>query len=286
MSEVFFHKANDVQEVLNYLTKYGSDVTLIAGGTDLMPRINMKKTEPKVLIYIGECGLDFIKEEDGCVIIGAAVTFNKIIKSALIKEKIPLLNEVSKKIASTAIRNMGTIGGNLANASPAADSAVALLALGARLKLVNARSERIVSVSEFFEGPGKTIIQENEVLAEIIIPITKDLQWSYYKLGRRQASTLSVISAAVTMEVMPDKCRNVRVALGAVAPTPLLAVGASAVLEGMKPDEKLIEQAAEKAVEEIAPIDDIRGTAWYRKQTVKAVVKRLLQQIIDGKEER
>lgn len=281
MQETKFYSVRDLQDACSLLAQYKEKAQILAGGTDLMVKINRKLASPQVLIYIGESGLSYIKEEEGNILIGAATTFSDIAGSALVQEKLPLLVEVVQNIGSPAIRNMGTIGGNLANASPAADSAVALLALGARLKLFSANGERIVDSSEFFSGPGETLLQPSELLQEVIIPSQgPEVRWAYRKLGRRRADTLSVVSAAICLKMENDKCSNVRIALGAVAPTPLLVTKAEELLVGKKPDSALIDIVAKAAAEETSPIDDVRATAWYRRQASEVLVRRLLSQIL------
>ena len=245
-----------------------------------MVAINRKLLSPEVVISIGSSGLDYIKTEGDNLVIGAATTHTEIVRSALVREKAPLLAEATKNIGSPAIRNMGTIGGNLVNASPAADTAAALLALGARLKLVSANGERDIDVEAFFTGPGETVLQSNELLQEVVIPAqSAGSQWAWHKLGKRKADICSVISVAIALQMDSGTCSQARIALGAVAPTPLLAKRAGGLLEGKQLDGALIEEAAKAASEETSPIDDVRATAWYRRRVSGTLVKRLLSQI-------
>jgi CO/xanthine dehydrogenase FAD-binding subunit len=238
-----------------------------------------------VLIYIGESGLDYITTENGDVIIGAATSFSKIIRSKLVQEKAPLLAKVVQHIGSPAIRNMGTIGGNLANASPAADSAVALLSLGAHLKVISENGERIIDIEAFFKGPDKTELASNELLQEIIVPAQgPGVKWACYKMGRRRSHACSVVSVAISLQIDDSRIDHARIALGAVAPVPMLAFKAAKLLQGKKPDRPLIEQAAKAAADETDPIDDARATAWYRRRICEVIVKRLLGQTLGEKE--
>lgn len=279
MTEGGFYKATSPQEACDLLAQHGN-ARLLAGGTDLMVAVNEREFSPEALIYIGDSGLNYIKTDGDNLLIGAATSFTEIMDSDLVKEKAPLLGEAVSQIGSVAIRNVGTIGGNLGTASPAADSAPALLALGANLKLVSKDGERVVAVEDFFTGPGETVLKSNELIQEVIVPVQENgASWAYRKLGKRRAQTLSVVSAAIYCPMDGGQCRGVRIALGAVAPTPMLASEASGLLEAKKLDDKLIEDAAKSAAGATNPIDDVRGTAWYRRRAAEALVKQLLGQI-------
>jgi len=282
MANALFYKAADLKEACALLSQYGERAKILAGGTDLMAAINRRLLFPEVVISIGSSGLDYIKAEGDNLVIGATTTHSRIVRSALVREKAPLLAEATKHIGSPAIRNMGTTGGNLVNASPAADTGTVLLALGARLKLVSASGERDVAVEEFFTGPGKTVLESNELLQEVVIPSQNaDSRWAWYKLGKRKADICSVISVAIALQMDGNLCSRARIALGAVAPTPLLAKRAGSLLEGKPLDEALIEKAAKTASGETAPIDDVRATVWYRRRVSETLVRRLLGQILE-----
>jgi len=242
--------------------------------------INKKQLSPKVLIYIGECGLTYINDNGDTLRIGATTSFTDLLHSSRIKEKVPLLAEAVSHIGSPAIRNMGTVGGNLAIGSPASDSATALLALGASLNLISKTETRIVGCDDFFIAPGQTVLRPDELIQEIIIPKTTiGAKWGYRKLGRRKGQSISVVSAAICCHAVGTKCNGARIALGAVAPTPVLASEASSLLEGESVEKDLIDKVAKKAAHEIDPIDDVRSSAWYRRRVSEVLVKRLLLQI-------
>jgi len=282
MGKALFFKAADQNEACTLLARYGEKAKVLAGGTDLMARVNRRLLSPEVVIFIGGIGLNYIREEGDNLVIGATTTHADIVRSALVQEKAPLLAEATGQIGSPAIRNMGTIGGNLVNASPAADAATALLALGAKLKLVSAKGQRQVAVEEFFTGPGKTVLRPDELLQEVIIPSKRPgSKWAWQKLGKRKADIVAVISVAIALQMNKGVCSKVRIVLGAVAPVPLLAKRAGALLEGKKPNKALIEEVAKAAAEEMTPIDDVRATAWYRRKVSEALVKRLLSQILE-----
>lgn len=277
MTNSDFFAARDIHEACTRLSQSGKEAHILAGGTDLMVAINRRRLFPHKLIYIGQSGMDGIEVKDGHLVIGAAATHTAVIQSKAVKDHAGLLVDVCCSIGSKAIRNIGTIGGNICNASPAADAATALLALGAEVKLVSAHGERAIALKDFFTGPGETVLQPDELLKEIILPLTKgDSRWGWLKVGQRKADVIGIATAAVSLRLEHGTCRDVRIALGAVAPTPLLAAKASAMLEGRTADESLISEVAQAAADETSPIDDARGSAWYRKQICGVLVKRIL----------
>ena len=182
-------------EALDLLNDHDANTAVLAGGTDLMVAVNQGQRPLAVVIHLGSLGLDSIQATGTELILGAAATHTEIARSALVREEAPLLAEAVRSIGSPAIRNMGTIGGNIANASPAADGSVALLALRARVRLISTRGERVVDLEDFFTGTGETVLRPDELLQEVILPI-HDLanQWRWHKLGQRNGSVCAVIS--------------------------------------------------------------------------------------------
>jgi len=277
MSEALYFAASNMSEAMKLLGQYGKKAVILAGGTDLVPRINTYGLKPGVLVYIGKLGLDYIKEEKGKVIIGAAAPLAKIAASKLLAKKAGALAEAAAQAGTGAVRTTATIGGNLANASPAADLATPLLAMDAELALMSKKKKRVVPLKDFFKGPGQTVLQAGEMIKEISFPVPKG-KTVFIKLGRRKALTLSVVNAAVRLDVSRKKCQEARIALGSVAPTPLRCPGAEGMLEGKEVNPELITQCAAEAMAASSPIDDQRATAWYRKKAGAAVVARALAQ--------
>jgi CO/xanthine dehydrogenase FAD-binding subunit len=280
MTEGQFFKAASPQEACDLLAQYDGKARLLAGGTDLMVAMNLRQQSPEVLIYIGDSDLNYIKEEGGDLVIGAGTTLSEVLNSDIIKKGAPLLVEAVSQMASVAIRNVGTIGGNLANASPAADTATALLALNATLKLVSKGGERSVPVDQFFTGPGESVLGAGEIIQEILIPAQANgTKWGYYKIGKRKAQSLSIVSVAICCSLEGGTCKDARIALGAVAPTPILASVAAELLEGKALSEGLIDETAKAAANATNPVDDVRGSAWYRRRASEALVRKLLAQM-------
>jgi CO/xanthine dehydrogenase FAD-binding subunit len=279
MKEKIFIKGKNAQEVIALKSKYGQKANIIAGGTDVMVKVNSLMESPECFLYIGEEVFKYIKKKDGDIVIGAATTLSEILESDLIEAELPLMKTVVSQIACLAIRNRATIGGNLCNASPAADTAVPLLAFDAKAVLVSERGCRTVAMDEFFVGPGKTILEDDEILKEIVIPLKENVVAVYKKLGRRKAETLSVVSVCIAVVKENGICKEAKIALGAVAPRPVLASKAAMFLQGKALDDALIEQVSEQIESEISPIDDQRSTRYFRTRASKTIVKILLKEI-------
>ena len=277
MKDTMYFAPTEVSEAMKLLAEHREKATILAGGTDLVPKINYYELKPEVLLYIGGLGLDYIKEEDGKLVIGAATPTGKLAASDLVAEKASALAEAARQCGSVAIRTTATIGGNLANASPAADLATPLLVMDAELRLASAEGERTVAVKDFFTGPGETVLKPDELIVEVSVPLLKGKS-VFLKLGRRKAMTLSVVNAAVRLEMDGETCNDARIALGAMAPTPLRCTKAEELIKGKVLDETLIAECAAEAVAESDPVDDQRATAWYRKKAGTALVARALAQ--------
>ena len=277
MNDVGYFAPADIGEALKLLADYGDKAIVLAGGTDLVPAINYYELKPENLIYIGNLGLDGIKEENGKLIFGAAASTASIAASDLVAQKAPTLAQAASLSGSVATRTVATVGGNLANASPAADLACALMGMEAEIVLASAKGSRTVPISEFFTGPGETVCNPDELLQEVHVPVG-DGNTAFLKLGRRKALTISVANTAVYLKMDGNKCGEARIALGAMAPTLLRCSKAEEMIKGKSLDMTAVGECAAQAVAESAPIDDQRGTAWYRMRAGEALVKRALAQ--------
>lgn len=277
MSDVSYYAPTEIGEALRILAERGGKATVLAGGTDLLPKINYHEFRPEALLYIGRLGLDYIKEEGGKLLIGAATSTAKLAASELVAAKAPALAEAARQSGSVAIRTTATVGGNIANGSPAADLVAPLLAMDATVCLAQAGGERVVPLSGFFLGPHQTARRPEELITEIQIPIPKG-KTLFLKVGRRHAQTLSVANVALRLFVDEAVCKEARIVLGAMAPTPLRCAKAEELIVGKALDVALIDQCAAAAVAESAPVDDQRATAWYRQRAAKALVARALKQ--------
>jgi CO/xanthine dehydrogenase FAD-binding subunit len=217
---------------------------------------------------------------DGGVKIGALTTITDIERSLELRNGWTALSEGADNLGSPLVRNRGTIGGNIANARPAADTFIPTIALGGRLLLKGVSGTRTIPSESFATGPGESIIKTDEILTEIQFPPPAPYSGSsYYKLANRKALEISTVGVAVwlTLEDPNGPISNVRVGLGAVGPTPLLAKSVQEVLMGSMPTEAALNKAAVAAASDARPIDDHRGSAWYRVQMVELLTRRLLE---------
>jgi CO/xanthine dehydrogenase FAD-binding subunit len=272
-----------LDEALSRLARYKGKAKVIAGGTDLVPKLKRREIgAPAYVIDLKTIpGLDNIKYDVSGLSLGALVTIGAVETSAIIGEKFGILAQAARSMASPQVRNRGTIAGNICNAVPSADSAPALLTLGARLKLASRKGERIVSIEDFFTGPGQTALADDEILQEIQIPHPPpNSKGVYLKLTPRRAMDLAIVGVAVVIIPQDGVCQDIRIALGAVAPTPIRTGKAEAVLKGQKFDDALIEKAARAAAGQSRPIDDHRASAEYRRDMVEVLVKRAIKQAI------
>ncbi len=282
--ECFFPKR--LQEVLALLRKHNAKARVFAGGTDLLPKMKRREAVPKYLIALnGIRDLNFIKyEKDKGLRIGAATTLSEILESSIIQKHYPILTETIAQMASIQVRNVGTIAGNLCNAVPSADTAPSLIVLGAQLKVVGVQKQRTVLVEDFFKGPDRTVLGPTEIVSEIQVPpIPAKGTGAYMKHTLRREMDLPI--AGVAAYLVPDSkdhlCKDIKIAMGAVAPVPMRAKKAEAMLRGRPLSENLIESAAVTASEESKPIDDIRSSAEYRKEMVKVLTKQAIKQCLE-----
>jgi len=277
-------EARTVGEACSLLSKYKGEAVFIAGGTDLVVSMKRREIHPKYLINIKTIPeLDYIHYNGEGLRIGALATIHDIESSPIIREGFPVLAAAAHQIGSPHIRNVGTIGGNLCNASPAADTAPALIGLGARAKIMGPDGERIIALEEFFVGPGESVLQDSEMLTEIQIPNPPpNTRGVYLKLPARTSIDIAVVGVAViiTLDSKDINIVDARIVLGAVAPTPVRARKAEDIMKGKAIDQRLIEEVSQAAAEEAKPISDVRGSDGYRKEIVKVLTSRALKEVI------
>jgi len=262
------------------------EVTILAGGTDLMPQANAGRVRFKrTLMNIRRIPeLRGIVREDGEIRIGALVTIGEMMAHPLVREHLPLLISAGDQFASAQIRNAGTIGGNICNASPAGDTLVPLMVLGASVELVSKPDDtlfrRNMPLPEFFVGPGKTRLAPAELLSAVRLPIPpKGFVARFHKFGTRPALDISAISIGIGGVLKDGIFSQVRVAFGAVAPTPVCGSATQEALEGKKLDAATIAAAAKIAQDEVHPISDVRASAWYRKEMIHNMTRRILEDV-------
>lgn len=266
-----------IEEALSLLSQYGNRAKVIAGGTDLLVGIKMGKIQPDYLISLKTIGgIDGLHESKSGLRIGAGCTFYQLETSSLVKDEYEALHEAARSVSSVQIKNMGTIGGNLCNASPASDCAPALLVLGAQATIKKLGVEREISLEDLFVAPGETTLSEDEILTAITLPrLPSGTGSAFLKIGRVSAD-LAKINVAVFIKQNEGSCEECRIALGSVAKTPLRAKQAEAMLREEKFAEDLVDLVAQKASEEISPITDVRSSEEYRREVAKTITRKTL----------
>jgi carbon-monoxide dehydrogenase medium subunit len=307
MRKFDYFKPKTLEETLTLLAQYGEKAKLIAGGTDVIVMIKQKAMAPDVLISLqGIPGLDQIKY-NGFLSIGPMVTHRAIEKSEVIRKTFSALADAVDYLGSVQIRNVATMGGNICTAAPSADTATPLLVLGTQVKIKNLKEERTLPIEEFFKGPGESALKTGEMVKELLIPKpVPNTGSAYYKLQRRLALDLPILGVSVLLSLDKNKvtcsdllctaspissilhkmeedeiiCKDVRIALGVAAPTPMRALKAEALLRGKKLSDELLEEVANTASQEAQPRDTLRGEAWYRKDMVRVLVKRMAMKSI------
>jgi len=266
------------------LALLGPDVTPLAGGTNLIVELRDGNSSPKRLMDISRLReLRGIRRENGHIVIGGGTTISELLVHPLIAEHGWPLSQAAALLGNPLVRNRATVAGNLVNASPAADTAPPLIALAAEVELTSKKKTRLVPLDEFMAGVNKTMIRHDELLTSVRWPVPPARSAAaFYKIGLRKADACSVINAAA-MVVWDDagRCSQARIAIGAAAPRPVRARKAESALLGHALDGRVIEAAARLVDDAIQPIDDVRGTAVYRRRMAAVMVRRLLAQIAE-----
>ncbi len=274
-----YHNPQSVEEAVELLDRYGDEAKIIAGGQSLVPMMNFRLARPEILIDInGIKELEYIKTEGDELVIGALTRESDIEKSALVIEQFPFLAKAISYIGHSAIRNRGTIGGSLVHADPSAELPTALCALNGKLKVVGSSGEKILEPEEFFLTYLTTSLEPSDLLTEVRIPaLPENTGWSFSELSRRSGDFAIVAVGILLFSEAPGVCREARIAMGGVAPTPVRAQAAEALLAGKKLSEKLIAKAAQQAAEETDTEPDYHASAEYRMDMARVFVKKGLQ---------
>jgi len=276
-----------VQEALSLLSEYGQKARVLSGGTDLLMQIKHRELLPDYLVSIGGISeLDYIKHDPSIGLrIGVLTKVANIANSPLVKGKFSILAQAASMLGTPSIRNQATLGGNFCNAAPSADTAPPLIALGASVKIVSMAGEKVLPVEDFFVGPGQTILQPGQLLTEIQVPnLLAHSGGVYLKQKKRRGADLAVVGVAAWVVMEGEILKDVRVALGAVAPTPIRAKKAEEILRGKKWNAELLEKASQAASGEAKPIDDVRGSADYRRKLVAVLTRRAVEQAVQQAE--
>ncbi len=275
-----------LEEACSFLTAHGKSALPLAGGTDLLVKMKHRKVVPRYVVNLKAIpGQDYITydEKDG-LRIGALATLQDVKNSIIVKRQCKILAQAAAVESSVQIRNLATLGGNIANASPAADAPLALIVGGASVVLTSAGGQREVLLEEFFTAPGKTVLQPGELIREIRVPPLPPRTGVAFLKHSLRRTDIAIVAAAVALTLTKDVCTSVKIALGSVAPTILRSRKAEALLAGQTITDDLAEESARAAAAETSPIDDIRHSAKYRRRGVVDVTNlAILQALKDAR---
>ena len=281
-----YYAPHSLEEALSLLDNRRERSKVLAGGTDLIVQMKNGNARPAVIVDAKKIPeLNRLEWNDGkSLYIGAAVPLSKIVAFPPVMESFGILYQACSIIGSMQLRNRGTVGGNICNAAPSADSAPPLLCLGAKAIVARLGGNRIVPLDSFFQGPGQTALATNELLVGIEVPAPPiRSSGCYLRHTPRQDMDIAVVGVASFLIISKQNnlCQEARIALGAVAPTPIRVPQAESILAARVLTEEAIEEAAERAAEAARPISDMRGSAEYRKEIVKVLTRRTLKKALE-----
>ena len=279
LSGFSYKRVKTLEEAWGAAARCPEEARYLAGGTDLLVQLKKGAIRTPLLISLrGVRHLSGVTLVGDSLRVGPLTAVGELIRSEALKSKHLLLALAAVQMGSRQIRNMATVGGNLCNASPAGDLSTALLCLDTEVKIEGPGGARLEKLVDFFKGPGRTSLQPSEILTGILVPSTdKDWHWSYQKLGIRRAMEIGIVNVALGLNLDREVCREARIALGSVAPTPIRARTAEKRMEGKRFSPELIEEVAEVSARESDPIDDLRASGAYRREMVINLVRRGLR---------
>jgi len=277
-----------VEEALDALSRYGEEAKVLAGGHSLIPLMKLRLASPKYLIYIGKIqGLSYIREEAGKISIGCMTTHAMIESSDLLRKKNLLLSETASKIGDLQVRNMGTIGGSLAHADPAADYPAAITALEGEIVARSVKGERVIKAQEFFKGPFSTALRSDELLVEVRVPSMEGYFGAAYEKLVFRATDYAIVGVAAVLELdRGGAIQRARVALTGVGSTPVRAKSVEEELIGKQASKDLIVKVSTRASEGLNPPSDIRASSEYRKAMASVMTKRALLRALERAQEK
>src|SRR5262245_38886236 len=277
-----YHAPTSLAEATALLARLGEDAKVLSGGQSLIPLMKLRLASPPHVIDInGIPGLAGIREADGVLRIGALTRESELEESALVQERYPLLHETSRVIADPIVRNLATVGGNLAHGDPANDHPATMLALGAEIVAVGPRGERRIPIASFFTGPFATALAPGEILVEIRVPMPPPRSGGAYVKLERKVGDFATAAVAAQVELSAGgTVEQVGIGLTNVGLTPIKATKAEAALKGKQPDEATVMQAARLAAEASEPAEDLRGSVEYKRDLVRVLTARALRRAV------
>jgi carbon-monoxide dehydrogenase medium subunit len=282
MQDFDFLIPKTLSELSAVLAETGGNI--LAGGTDIIPQMKRGQFSTSVLVDASQIGeLHFIRERDQRIHIGALTTHQEIADSPLLSKFNPALVEAALTIGCEQTRNRGTLGGNLANASPAADTIPPLLIVDADVHLLSKSGKRSIPLNDFFVGPGKTRLTSSEFITHVSFKrLSSAWGVAFMKLGKRNGMAISVVSAAAMVVLDPDgQINKARLCLGSVAPRVVRSPKAEEILLGQTPTFEILDRASRTCLQDISPISDVRSTSAYRRHATVVISRRVLTQAVD-----
>lgn len=275
-------QAMTLEEACDLLAAHRTEGMVLAGGTDILVKMKHRRQVPAYLVNIkGIPGLDYIEYEPGEGLrVGPLTTIESLKRSLVVRKRYAALHQAAAYMATVAIRNRATLAGNICNGSPSAETAPALIVLGAKVRIIGPSGERTVAVEDFFSGPGRTVLEPDEIAAEIQVPEPPPGSAGAYEKHSLRRMDVAMVGVAALVVPDGDVCAEIRIALSAVAPTPMRAKKAEGILRGAAPTQSLVAAAARAAAEESRPITDIRGSAESRRQIVEELTARVVHQAL------
>lgn len=284
LPEFEFIVPSNLPEACRFLEDHGLETKIIAGGTDLVLSLRRGELEPRFLLDVSAIDeLRQIEDVRDQILIGATCTHTQIAESAILKRYATVLSEASESVASRQIRNIGTIGGNVVNGSPAADTVPALMVLNGQLKIVSKNGHRQVPLAEIYVGPYQTNLKPQELVSHIIIEkVSERARHHFFRLARRKAMTMARINGAVLLRQKGDSgpIEEIRISVGSVTPTPCRMVGAEKFLRGTVPSEETIEKACLMVGQAIVEASGIRKSTEYKRPVVSVLVRRAIKEVL------
>lgn len=279
MSALGYYRPAGMQDLLRVKEELKDRALLLAGGSNLMVYIKEGSIREGLLVDIFSLPeLKGIRRQNGCLEIGAAEVMADLLESELLRDSFPLLAQMLAGFANPLVRNRATLGGNIADASPIADTVPPLLCLQAELVVAGRGGERVVPLDRFFGGPGRTTLHHDEVIVKVRVPVPKQGRGSFQKLGLRNGTSCSVTSVAVWLEAAGGKVMDIRIACGGVAPTPVRAPNTEKAFQGARLEREEIARLAAQVQKDISPISDARGSAEYRREVTARLLARAVRQ--------